>query len=178
MTSIRSRGTAAIMVALVVALALGGCGGSASASNAANSTGADASDGSGDGNGNGNGNGNGDASSAPAATPGSGGSGSEDAEEVGTALVPPNATEVSKTLTGNYWYALYQSTDSVESLRSFYEDKIPSVGLTIISTTTAGGGYSWLVATDESGSFGGSVSVGAPTEGGSGSSVIIGIGSN
>lgn len=174
MTSIRSRGAAAFMVALTVALALGGCGGSASASNAANSTGADASDGSGDGNGNGNGN----ASNGPAVTPGGGQGGSEDAEQMGGALVPPNSTEVSKTLTGNYWYASYLSNDSPDSLKAYYEDKIPSLGLMIISTTTAGGAHSWLVATDESGSFGGSVTVGPPTEGDAGSTVIIGIGSN
>jgi hypothetical protein len=174
MTSIRSRGAAASLAALIVALALAGCGGSNSASTTANSAGADAGDGSGDGNGNGNGN----ASSGPAVTPGGGQGGSEDAEEVGAALVPPNATEISKTLTGNYWYASYLSTDSPDSLKSYYEDKIPSLGLMVISTTTAGGAHSWLVATDESGSFGGSVTVGPPTEGDAGSTVIVGIGSN
>ena len=48
---------------------------------------------------------------------------------------------------------------SIDSLRSFYESAIPGAGLAVVSTTTANGGVSWAMATDESGTFGGAVSV-------------------
>jgi len=171
---IRTSGSLATLVALLVLVAAA-CGGSA-----ASSAPADAGSGSGNGNGaaatadSGSGNGNGAAATADA---GSGGGSATDAAAVGDQLKPPNATETSKTTTGNYWYAIYHSTDSADSLKGFYEGQIPKTGLKVISTTTANGSYVWVVATDDSGAFGGSVTV-APSTDGSGSDIIVGVGSN
>lgn len=167
MRTIRTSGAIAVLFALVAA----GCGGSA-----ASSAPADA------GSGTGNGGASGAASVEPAAatTPepaGNGGASGTNAEQVGDQLKPPNATETSKTTTDTYWYVLYHSTDSADSLKGFYEGQIPKTGLKIISTTSSNGGYVWLVATDDSGAFGGSVSV-VPSPDGAGSDVIVGVGSS
>ena len=88
-----------------------------------------------------------------------GGGSNLDVEAVARALVPPNSTEVSKTTAPDTWFVIYETTESIDSLRSFYESAIPGAGLTVVSTTTANGGVSWAMATDESGTFGGAVSV-------------------
>ncbi len=169
MTSIRTS-----VIALLVALVVVGCGSSAASSapaDAGNGTGAAATADAGSGSG-----------AAAAADSGSGsGSGTGSAEEaaaVGDQLKPPNSSETSKTTTEGYWYAVYHSTDSPDSLKSFYEGQIPKAGLKIISTTSASGSYVWVVARDETGSFGGSVTVGPAADGSGGSDVIVGIGSN
>ena len=154
-------------MALLVALLVAGCGGSAASSapaDAGGDTGAAASA---------------DAGSGTETTPepaGDAGGTAEDAAKVGEQLKPPNATEVSKTTTDTYWYVLYESTDSPDSLKGYYEDLIPKTGMQIISTTSASGAYVWAIARDESGAFGGSVTVG-PSGSGSGSSVIVAVGS-
>ena len=81
-----------------------------------------------------------------------------------------------KTTTDTYWYVVYESTDSPEALKAYYDSQIPKTGLMIVSTTSASGSYVWAIARDESGTFGGSVTV-APSGNGSGSSVIVAVGS-
>jgi hypothetical protein len=109
------------------------------------------------------GGGGGTATEVPAATEagagGGGGGSGPDVEAVGNALVPPNSTEVSKTSAEGTWFVIYESTDSVDSLKTFYEDAVPKTGLKIFSTTTLQGGVSYVIATDESGSFGGAVNI-------------------
>ena len=116
MTSIRMS-----VIGLLVALLAIGCGGSASSApaDAGNDTGAAASE---------------DAGGGTEATPvpaGDGGASAEEAARVGEALVPPNSTEVSKTTTDTYWYVLYESTDSPETLKGWYENEIPKTGMKI-----------------------------------------------
>jgi hypothetical protein len=95
----------------------------------------------------------------PSIAIGGGGAAGADVEAVGKALVPPNSSEVTKTTAPDTWFVVYSSTDSLESLKSYYEATIPKTGLQIISTTTINGGISWVIAKDASGSFGGAVSV-------------------
>lgn len=104
------------------------------------------------------------ASPAGGGDPGSGGTGSGggsngDVEAVAAALVPPHSTEVTKTTAADTWFAMYETTDSIDTLKAFYEDAIAKAGLQVISTTTANGGIAWAMATDASGSFGGAVSI-------------------
>ena len=86
------------------------------------------------------------------------------------------STEVSKTTTDTYWYVLYESTDSPDGLKGYYEDLIPKTGMKIISTTSASGAYVVGHRARRVGAFGGSVTVG-PSGSGSGSSVIVAVGS-
>jgi hypothetical protein len=107
---------------------------------------------------------------------GSGGAtGTLDAEAVAKVLVPPDSKEVTKTTTPDVWFAVYESTASLDALKSFYEGAIPKAGLKIISTTTANGGIAWAVATDESAAFGGSVSI-YPSGSGSALAVSVTVG--
>jgi len=101
---------------------------------------------------------------APAATAasgggGGGGSGSDDVEAVANQLIPPNSTEQSKTTAEGTWFAIYLSTDSVDSLKSYYQNAIANAGQKIFSTTTIQGGVSYVFAKDESGGFGGSINI-------------------
>jgi hypothetical protein len=164
MTSIRATSVMALLVLVLVAA----CGSSAASSPSADSGAGAGSGGSPAAAGTDSGNG-------PAATavPGAG----ADAAKVGEQLKPPNSNETSKTTTDTYWYVIYESTDSPDSLKSFYETQIPRAGMKVISTTSANGSYVWAIARDEAATFGGSVTV-APSGNGSGSSVIVGIGSN
>jgi hypothetical protein len=95
----------------------------------------------------------------PSIAIGGGGAAGADVEAVGKALVPPNSSEVTKTTAPDTWFVVYSSTDSLDSLKSYYEATIPKTGMQIISTTTINGGISWVIAKDASGSFGGAVSV-------------------
>ncbi|HEY3334100.1 MAG TPA: hypothetical protein VGK16_02595 [Candidatus Limnocylindrales bacterium] len=171
MTRNRTAGAALVLVSVVVAA----CGG---ASTPAATTAADAPatvDA-------GTGSTETEAPSATEAAPATGeaagdaGTAADDAAKLGGQLVPPNSKELSKTTTDTYWYVVYDSTDSPDTLKGFYEAQIPKAGMQIISTTSANGSYSWAIARDASGGFGGAVTVG-PSGSGSGSSVIIAVGS-
>ena len=83
--------------------------------------------------------------------PANGGGTAEDAANLGEQLKPPNASEVSKTTTDTYWYVIYESTDSADSLKAYYEDLIPKTGMTMISTTSASGANAWAISRDEAG---------------------------
>jgi hypothetical protein len=98
---------------------------------------------------------------------------SGDLEGVLNGLVPPNSTQIQRTDADNIIFVIYESSDSPESLADHYPDAIADTGMEVISTTSAGGSYSWLFAENESSSFGGAVSVGPAADGGSGSSVSV-----
>ena len=88
-----------------------------------------------------------------------GGTGSVDLDGVYDTLTPPNATETSKTSADGIIFAILESSDSIDSLKSFYEGAIPDAGLEIFSTTEAQGGFAWTVAESEASDFGGAVSI-------------------
>jgi hypothetical protein len=158
------------LLALVLAALVAACGSPAATTDG------------GDGNGNG---GDGSQESEPAATSGDGGdsggddgdsgSGSLDVDRVFEILTPENATELSKTTAGGLIFAAWDSDESFESLRSFYEDAIDEAGLQIFSTTEAQGGIAWAIAEDESGGFGGTVSL-FPASDGSGTQISVTVG--
>ena len=139
-----------------------------------------------DGNGDGDGNGNGSEQSQPAEETqgdggddggGGGGGGDRDVEAAFDALTPPNAEEVSKTTAGGVIFAAFNTSDSLDSLTSFYQDAFNDLGLQILTTTEASGGITWFVGTDETAStFGGVVSVFPAVDGGDGNTVSVQIG--
>lgn len=108
---------------------------------------------------------------------GNGGGPSEgDLEQLAQDLTPPNSTETSRTTAGGVIFVTYESTDSPEDLQAFYEDAIGRTGLEVFSRTSAGGAYSWIFAENDTSSYGGVVSVG-PSGTGSGSAVVVQVGS-
>ena len=130
--------------------------------------------------GNGDGDGNGSEQSEPAEETqgdGGGGGGDRDVEAAFDTLTPPNAEEVSKTTAQGVIFAAFNTSDSLDSLTSFYQDAFNDLGLQILTTTEASGGITWFVGTDETAStFGGVVSVFPATDGGDGSTVSVQIG--
>ena len=104
-----------------------------------------------------------------------GGGSSHDLEEIFATLTPPNSTELSKTTAQGVIFAAWDSSDSFDSLRSFYENAIADTGLQIIQTTEAQGGIAWVIAEDDTGNFGGTVSI-FPASDGSGTQVSVTVG--
>jgi len=90
---------------------------------------------------------------------GTGGGANPDVDAAAQALVPPNSTEVQKTSASGTFFGIYSSTDSIDSLKSYYQNTITKAGFKIISTTTVSGGVSFVFATDDSGTYGGAVNV-------------------
>lgn len=152
------------LVLLLVVLLIAACGGSPAAS-------ADDSEG------------NGGSSEAadtpePAASKDDGGNGGSagDLDQLAEDLTPPNSTETSRTTAGGVIFLTFESTDSPDSLRSFYESAIANTGLEVFSTTSAEGTYAWIFAESEGSDYGGVVSVG-PGVDGSGSVIVVQVGS-
>ena len=97
---------------------------------------------------------------APVATEGGAGGGSGgDVEALAHQLVAPNSTEIQKTTAEDTSFVIYESTDSVDSLKQFYENAIKNAGQKIITTTTIQGGVSYVFGKDDSGTFGGSINI-------------------
>ena len=105
----------AVLMALLVACG-GGPGASQSSTDSEQSTAADPSTAASE-------------DAGASATPAGGNGG--DVEGVAEALIPPNSTEVSKTVAEGVSFIIYESTDSIESLQSHYESAIPAAGMQI-----------------------------------------------
>ena len=105
---------------------------------------------------------------------GAGTGSSFDIEGVVKALVPPNSAEITKTTATDTWFVMYETTESIDSLKSFYEGAIPKTGLRVISTTTVNGGISWAISNDDNGTFGGAVNVYPSSDGKNAVQVVVG----
>jgi len=152
----------ALILPVLLLLALAACGGSSSS----------------------NGNGNGGESQAAqesqaaesqAAQESHGGGSNTDIDQVASDLVPPNSSETSRTTASGVIFVTYDSTDSPDSLKSFYDDAIDQLGWYVFSQTSAGGSYSWIIGETETADAAGSITLG-PGGDGTGSSVLIQIG--
>jgi hypothetical protein len=162
------------MAALLV-LVIAACGGQPSGSSGGDGDGdggsstapaasQDDGNGGGDGDGDGDGDGNG------------GGGNAGDAESAYQRLTPPNSEEVTKTTSQGVIFAALTTSESTDSLISFYEDAFSDLGLQILTTTESSGATSWFVGTDENATeFGGVITIVPNTEGG-GAQVSIQIG--
>ena len=111
----------------------------------------------------------------PSAAASTGGNGI-DVESVAAALVPPNSTEISNTTAEGISFVIYESTDSIDTLRAFYESAIPGAGMQIISTTPAGGNVGLVFAESDGSTFGGAVNIFPSSSGGGGSGVQVTVG--
>jgi hypothetical protein len=150
-----------VACALLTGLAtLAACSGSGSSSSASASQGGSSSGGD-------------QSNAATQSAAASASSGGGDLNVLVTALTPPNSTQISRTDASGGVYVAWESTDSADTLKSFFEKAIPDAGMKVISTTNAQGTFSWIFAKSDNSSNGGSVTVGPSSTGGSGSSVIL-----
>ena len=113
------------------------------------------------------------AESTPTENPGGGTGG--DVDDTVSKLTPPNSSQTSRVDAGGTVLVSWESTDSVDSLKGFYESAIPSTGMQIFSTTQATGGWNWVFAESSGSSTGGSVTIAPSQSGGSGSTVIVSV---
>ena len=127
------------------------------------------------------GGGNGGASTAPAASQDDGGNSGNagDVEAVLERLTPPNSEVVDKATnpdTGTILW-LFRSSDSVETLTSFYEDAINDLGLPFINSDQGSSGIRWVVGNDENASeFACAITVLPAADGGGGTAVELRMG--
>jgi hypothetical protein len=90
-------------------------------------------------------------------------------------LKPPNSSQVANFSTDTTSVVTYTSSDSVDSLKSFYDKAISDAGLSVMGTTDVSGAHSWIV-TNDANNLGGTITV-APDPSGSGTSVSVAVGS-
>lgn len=172
MTSLRTLLVGAMLIALTT---LAACGGGAQASSAA----ATSSEGGGASSA-------GEPTDEAAATPtenpstDGGGGGGDDLQAIADQLKPPNSTQSFNQTAEGIIVTIYTSTDSPDSLKSFYESAIPSAGFKIISTSTdaATSSTALVFAKETSSTFGGAISIAPDPSGGSGTTVSVTVGNS
>lgn len=103
-------------------------------------------------------------------------SGSGDLDKLADKLVPPHSKQIAKYSTDDGLLITYESTDSVDSLKDFYDDKVKNLGVKVQGTFDAGDSHTWYFGDDDSSGPGGTVIVG--DNGGGKTSVTITIGKN
>ena len=100
----------------------------------------------------------------------SGGNAEGDVDEMIARLEPPNATEVSRFSSSDGVVIAWESSDSVDSVKGFYDDAIEDAGLTVYGTTDVQGTHSWVISEESGTGYNGSVTIG-PSSTGNGTSV-------
>jgi hypothetical protein len=160
MRSVRSLLVGAVLMALTTLAACGGGTGASTAATPTQGTGASSA---------------GEPTDQPGATPteNPGGGGVGDLASLIEKLTPPNSTQTSRTDASGGAFVSWESTDSVDSLKGFYESAIPSTGMQIFSSTNASGTFSWIFAESDGSTHGGSVTIAPSSSGGSGSTVLV-----
>lgn len=106
---------------------------------------------------------------------GGGGGGSQgDVEQLAEQLKPPNSTESSRFTTAEGISVGYGSTDSTDSLKSYYEGKFDDLGINLIGTSSASGSHTFVIGDADGSGIQGGVSVIDDGSGGSIVSITIG----
>jgi len=113
----------------------------------------------------GGGGGNGSEESDTPAASADGGSGnggsSGDVDQLANDLVPPNSSEVSRIEAEGTLLVGYTSTDSVDSLKSYYEGKFNDLGVNVIGTSSAGTTHTFVIGNEDGSGVQGGVTVAA-----------------
>lgn len=94
--------------------------------------------------------------SAEASASASEGSGSADLDRLEDELTPPDSSETSRSDVPGGTVISYETSASMDDLRSFYLDKFEELGLEILTSDAGDSGVSWVFG-ESSEAFGGSV---------------------
>lgn len=97
-----------------------------------------------------------------------------DLEQLANDLEPPNATETTRMNANEALIVAWTSTDSVDSLESFYDDKIDQLGINLIGKSSAQGGHTWVIGNEDGSGPQGGVTVAEDGSGGTAISVTLG----
>jgi hypothetical protein len=135
------------------------------------------SGGSDSGGGNGGNGGNGSEESQAETQPDEGnGGGGEDAgdrPQLAGDLEPPNATETTRMSADGGFIISWRSSESVDSLESFYDDKIAELGINLLGKQSVEGAHTWIFGDEDGSGPQGGVTVTEDGSGGSLASVTI-----
>lgn len=99
---------------------------------------------------------------ASASTDGGGG----DIDATVDALVPPNGTEQARYSASGAVIVSWTSTDSIDSLKSYYDGKLASLNLNVLSTTDIQGTHGWVFGNDDGTGTSGALTIAPGTDGG------------
>jgi hypothetical protein len=107
----------------------------------------------------------------------SSGASSGDVKALADALKPPNATQTFTSEASGLVTTIYASTDSADSLKSFYDGAIADAGMKVISTSTdtTTSTTAIVFASEDNATFGGSIAI-SPDPSGSGTNVSVIVG--
>lgn len=86
------------------------------------------------------------------------------------ALVPDGSTEIGKAQVGGLFQLTVTSPKSIQELEAFWDQKIPSLGITVSGKFTSGGVLTYSLTNPDGGI------VATPGSSGGGSEIVIGLG--
>jgi hypothetical protein len=89
---------------------------------------------------------------------GGGGTGS-DVDALAEKLVPPNSTEASRFSGEGTLLVAYSSSDSADSVVSFYENKLNELGIHVMGKSTAGETTTFVIGNEDGSGVQGGVSI-------------------
>jgi hypothetical protein len=112
---------------------------------------------------------------APQPDEGNGGGGEDagDRPQLAGDLEPPNATETTRMSADGGFIISWRSSESVDSLESFYDDKIAELGLNVLGKQSVEGAHTWIFGDEDGSGPQGGVTVTEDGSGGSLASVTI-----
>jgi hypothetical protein len=90
---------------------------------------------------------------------GSGGADADSLEDLADELAPPNSSETARFAAAEGISVGYESRDSVDSLKDYYDGKIEDLGLAVAGTMDTGDLHTWIIEDTDKGVAGG-ISVG------------------
>ncbi len=101
-------------------------------------------------------------------------SSSNDLGQLADKLVPPHSKQIAKYSTDDGLLVTYESTDSVDSLKDFYDNKVKTLGVKVQGTFDSGDAHTWYFGDDDSSGPGGTVIVGDDGSGKTAVTITVG----
>jgi hypothetical protein len=107
-----------------------------------------------------------------------GGTGSGDIDQVASNLTPPNSSETGRYSASGALIVTWSSTDSVDSLKSYYDGKLSSLSLNVLSTTDVQGTHGWVFGNEDNTGVTGALTLSPDTSTGGATTVSLTAGIN
>ena len=106
-----------------------------------------------------------------------GGGGGGDLGALADELAPPNGDEQARFNADGGVIVNWLSSDDVESVKSYYDGQLSSMGLNVLQTTSIQGTYGWVFGNEDGSGTSGALTIG-PDSGSGGTSVSLTLGSS
>jgi hypothetical protein len=106
-----------------------------------------------------------------------GGGGGGDLAALADELAPPNGDEQARFNADGGVIVNWLSSDDVESVKSYYDGQLSSMGLNVLQTTSIQGTYGWVFGNEDGSGTSGALTIG-PDSGSGGTSVSLTLGSS